>query len=110
MIPLQSNWKSWFRRVKKVLSPGVGVETIQTEGLNLFPNPATDQLFLVHANLDNQPMQVLFTDMSGRVVKQERMINNTHKQILDVNTLTPGVYMITVMMNNQVQSFKLIKE
>lgn len=99
-----------LNKVYKSCPKGVGVETIQTEGLNLFPNPATDQLFLVHANLDNQPMQVLFTDMSGRVVKQERMISNTHKQILDVNSLTPGVYMITVMMNNQVQSFKLIKE
>lgn len=99
-----------LNKVYKACPKGVGVETLQMDGVNLFPNPTTDQLFLVHANLDNMPMQVIFTDMSGRVVKQEKMINDTHKQILDVRSLNTGVYMITVLMNGQVQSFKLVKE
>lgn len=71
---------------------------------NLFvsPNPATDKLFV---NLSNDKSDVVIYNMVGGKVKELRNVSNL--QILDVSDLSEGMYMISVIVNNNIASRKI---
>jgi hypothetical protein len=73
------------------------------ELLTVFPNPATERVNL-NISADQQVGQITVTDVSGKVVislKGERQLN--------VNSLSIGLYFVTVTSDKKVYSGKFIK-
>ena len=78
--------------------------------INVFPNPANDNLTISH-NLEtkNGIIYLEIMDVMGRVLIN-KTINNTNNQI-DINQLSSGLYFFTVSQNgNVVESGKLVVE
>ncbi len=76
--------------------------------LSLYPNPATD---FININLDNETAdQVIITDLSGRIVQQQSVSNQTNNFKLSVNHLSKGIYFVTVKMKTQSQTIRLIRQ
>ncbi|MDT8412765.1 MAG: T9SS type A sorting domain-containing protein [Vicingaceae bacterium] len=78
--------------------------------VNVFPNPANDNLTISH-NLEtkNGIISLEIMDVMGRVLIN-KTINNTNNQI-DINQLSSGLYFYNVLQNDKmVQSGKLVVE
>lgn len=72
--------------------------------INLYPNPVVDVLHL--GITSTQPIIYQITDLQARVVKQGKM---TATNSVDVNSLTPGVYVIRLRANSKVYTSKFVK-
>jgi Secretion system C-terminal sorting domain len=64
--------------------------------INIYPNPASDQLFIQHdLNLNKSTSSVLLMDVMGRVVLQKPLDASLIQ--LDVSTISPGIYFVQIL-------------
>ena len=83
--------------------PLLNVEDNQIDTIILYPNPATDQVWIT--GLDEEAQLTLF-DMNGRVL---RTVNITNDQAISTTGLSEGVYLIKIEQDNVYQTIQLIK-
>ena len=63
--------------------------------LNIWPNPASGQVFISYEKFQNNPVNISVIDLSGRIViQQKNIVNNTIS--LDVRHLSNSVYVIEI--------------
>jgi len=72
-----------------------------TPSFSLYPNPSNDRVTI--AGWDTQA-EVTITDVSGRIVREERLLNNQ----LETASLTDGVYIISLKQGERSASMRLI--
>jgi hypothetical protein len=83
----------------------VGLEDISNElQLNLYPNPAKNQITVI--NPFSEDAQLTITDMTGKVVYTELMVDEENK--ISVEYLTAGSYITRLVTNNKIQTSRLI--
>jgi hypothetical protein len=71
----------------------VGVNIDLASGIKLFPNPATDRIYVQHeAALNGAAMQVI--GGSGQVLKSVRLARNQVQTNIDLSGLPMGLYMV----------------
>lgn len=64
-------------------------------GLVVYPNPATDKLYLADQKFDDSgASRAMLLDMNGRVLLQKTVNANDHQ--LEVGGLSPGYYLLSV--------------
>jgi hypothetical protein len=75
----------------------IGLEELETEGYNLYPNPATNRIYIA-LNAQNETMHYQITDISGRVIMNEVIATQTGEQVLemDLSQLGAGTYFFTL--------------
>lgn len=84
----------------------VGINTIAAqEGINMYPNPAKDVL---HIENNSTPFLMLVTDMSGKTVMAAEVY--TGNNIINISTLSRGVYILRYVQGEEVQIKKLLKD
>jgi predicted adenine nucleotide alpha hydrolase (AANH) superfamily ATPase len=66
----------------------VGVESLEQNGWNIYPNPVNAELFIEI----NEGMDILIIDMTGKVIQSGTL--KTGKNELNVSLLTRGIYFI----------------
>ena len=68
------------------------------EGLELFPNPTADVLFVKAGTAVNSSVQLSFTDVAGRLVQQNSFNNLSvgQNQSINISNLAKGVYFVKV--------------
>ncbi len=70
-------------------------------GINLYPNPTNEVLNLVASNLDGMT-EVTIYDISGRVISSTSMnLTSGSIQVLDVSSLTTGMYFVQLLANGK---------
>ena len=70
----------------------------------IYPNPANDQLNLIHAN----ECTINVIDISGKIVLSKNISENN--STLDVSNLAKGFYFIRIEKNGTVSNLKFVKE
>lgn len=81
--------------------------TMEDSKLSLFPNPASDQVFI---NSKNEIRQLEVYDESGRLIWQEEDLGQ-NTQRLDIQLWRNGVYVVRVTdQENQVETSRLVKQ
>ena len=89
----------------------VGVTNVNTAdvvSMNLFPNPATENVY-VEVNGGNGNGTVELVDLTGKLISRVELGN--HKAVISVSDLASGVYMVTTYANGvKVATGKLVKE
>ncbi len=85
-----------------------GINEIKKSVLSLYPNPAND--FIVVSLENEMAEKVVITDLSGRIVQQQSVSNQTNSFKLSVNHLSKGIYFVTVKMKSQSQTIRLIRQ
>ena len=89
------------------ISITVGVEE-KAISLAAFPNPTTDQLKLSVADFTTQQYTYQLYDAAGKLVQSDKVSSSTTS--LYTQTLTPGVYLLSVLDNNSIiKTFRIIK-
>ncbi|MBN8697045.1 MAG: S8 family peptidase [Bacteroidetes bacterium] len=83
-------------------------------GLEVFPNPFDNELTLSFYNKEKQNVRLLMTDVSGRSVFQQDFTAISDSKIvftiLPEQRLSAGVYLLNVILKDQTQTIKIIKE
>lgn len=83
------------------------VEFIPEENLKLYPNPTKDFLKITFAKNDNKK-EIAVYDLTGKIVLQKNTISQDDS--VDVRSLSKGLYIIKVKLNEKMWIKKFIKE
>lgn len=89
-----------------VCSPNGLTENDLNIALNVYPNPAVDQLNITWDRLLSG--MLIITDMQGRKI-QETRVNSSQTVILDIKAYPVGVYLITIQSAEGSQTIKFSK-
>lgn len=88
----------------------VSVPELADPGLSIraFPNPADDYLSLHIDHEEPESFRYVLGDVRGRPVISDRM--QGHESQLQLSSLPPGIYLLTVILDNKaVHTFQIIK-
>jgi|GEM_PF-1486409 len=95
------------------ISPDLAaLQANQLAGLHVYPNPAREQLTLRLTGESRGEARVTLTDPAGRTVRQfatEKPRDLAERQ-LDVASLPPGLYLLSVQTNTGTYTKKFVKE
>lgn len=89
----------------------VGVnENKLTESINLYPNPASDLLYLEINNLNiNDDIDISIFDDQGKEQKHLKLLKTNVLNPIDISNLPKGIYMVNLVVGNKVFSKKISK-
>ncbi len=81
-----------------------------TSVCSVYPNPANDYLNLIIANQQNKTISYIITDVTGKIVKEDKLIINDmlYKSTISMNRLTNGCYFITLKGNTINETKKVL--
>ncbi|MDR1726190.1 MAG: leucine-rich repeat protein [Bacteroidales bacterium] len=83
----------------------MGISEVELENVNVYPNPAKDNLFIESSNNDFDEVRMF--DISGRTVLNHSF-NNTKKLCLNITNLSHGVYNLVIFSEGKPTGFKKI--
>ena len=83
----------------------IGLELNGPNRVNIYPNPATDKIYISNLKEDNTLIKIY--DINGRLV----LVNNvSNKEYLDISKISKGIYQIKFKGSDWNEVRKLIKE
>lgn len=80
---------------------------VKNEGVNLFPNPAIENLTITAKNTNNPMLSIELYDITGNLVQKENNVNAL-SYTLNRSGLTAGTYMMKIVFNDQIVSKKVV--
>ena len=81
---------------------GISEHEVIEGGLKIYPNPAANELYFV-CNFDNAiTLKIHLYDLSGRLLKEETLINTKKTQKIDLQDLMSGVYIYKIIEGNTI--------
>lgn len=92
-----------FYREPVTLTKGLGTEEVKSD-LAVYPNPAKDFIYIRSSNLKIN--QIYIFDLSGKLL----LTTLTPTKSIQIDHLPSGVYIISIKSNDEIKSFKFIKE
>jgi hypothetical protein len=81
------------------------------EQLKAFPNPAANEMTVAFNSLKTQEVEMVLSNLSGQAIYRQ-VINATsgaNALRVQVQSLTPGLYLLQLRTSDQVQTVKVIK-
>lgn len=83
----------------------IGIELNDPNRINIYPNPATDKIYISNLNKENTLVKIY--DIKGRLVLENKISN---KEYLNISKLSKGIYQIKFEGSDWNEMRKLIKE
>jgi hypothetical protein len=83
----------------------VGINAVNRNNFNVYPNPANN-ILTIENNIGATQLSIMSVD--GKVLIQQN-ISNT-KTVVDIATLASGIYIVEVKFNDSVSRMKVVKE
>lgn len=90
----------------------VGVEELTTQmNVSLFPNPASELIYLNYESKSSDLIQITMYDISGKDVQKLDLhtVSGIHQQQLSIENLEAGIYFIEVKNSTSSKKIKFIK-
>ncbi len=79
--------------------------------IQLYPNPATDQVRITYYPTDGQSVSIDIMDLAGRLIQSVQVDNWPGEADLDLSDLNAGLYILTLSENGSLlKAAKLIKQ
>lgn len=104
-----ANGKTEFTKTK-LTSSGLSNQNINKNDLLVYPNPATQNLFIVNTfkGVNNQ---VQIFDLNGKLIVNQSVNTNGFSALeFNISDLKSGLYIVRVISDNQVSDSKFIKQ
>lgn len=83
----------------------IGVDEIEDENINIYPNPVKNELFVEVENTLVTKMNII--DFSGKLIQS---ISNPNSKSIDVSSLNQGIYILEIYSENNILNTRFIKE
>jgi hypothetical protein len=100
----KNNLEFWYSHYCSVDEKDLGIVSgtnnteINNVGAHLiYPNPAGDKIYI--RNQNNLPTNITIRDITGRLMLQQKL-QNTEVQEIDITTMPPGMYYVTLTDSN----------
>lgn len=93
--------------VENILEP-TAVSGLQAEELNVFPNPADDYVMINQEGIASAFDNVKLVDLRGRAVTVSHTMQDQNNIKMNLQSLTPGIYFIHVILDQKLYYQKLI--
>ncbi|UPT67634.1 MAG: T9SS type A sorting domain-containing protein [Sphingobacteriales bacterium JAD_PAG50586_3] len=94
-------------------SIGVGIQEMEQpdkNGVVLFPNPATNIIYLSDTKFDGEGVSIKVLDITGRVVIDETRKSTSSLIDIDVSSLSSGTYIVQLLSDKFSYSGKFVKQ
>jgi hypothetical protein len=80
--------------------------------VRVYPNPASAQIYLEWDSRKEESIEIQLLDMSGRIVQQMVVMarEGMNTQVLNVESLSPGLYTLQRIQDKQVISIHKVKK
>ncbi|MEI8047889.1 MAG: T9SS type A sorting domain-containing protein [Bacteroidota bacterium] len=94
------------------MSPCTGTEEVKAEGLNVFPNPASDQLTISFVDATSTALTVkIFNQLGKEVYKSSATNSADHSQMqIDISHLNSGTYIVQMIGDGKIYSKHFVKK
>ena len=81
-----------------------------TNSVNIFPNPASDKVYVTFYNTQSRAVELKVNDAQGREVYSNNISSNTgiNQVELNSNLFSPGIYFVNLVIDGQSQYKKLV--
>jgi hypothetical protein len=88
----------------------VGLDENNMNNFNVFPNPTEDVLNIRFDQIAGNPATVIITDVSGKQVMEQNIMSakGDNLVVLDVESLSPGIYMVGLLQGGLVKTKKVV--
>ncbi len=87
------------------------ISNFKTINFSLYPNPVNgDALYINFERIISAPFQVDIVDMLGNIVQSQNYKSPSTSLLLDVNDLPKGIYLISILYNQERNTLRFIKE
>jgi hypothetical protein len=89
----------------------MSVATSSSDGFRLYPNPAVDKMFVAFdaSMSNNKRANLMISNIAGNVVKNMPVTLSGNGIEVDITSLTPGTYVLTITSNSFIKSQKFLK-
>ncbi len=94
----------WDFEAKEILSSTNNI-AVSNDKFRLFPNPATNQLFIV-SHFEELILNIIIKDINGRTIMQTTSVKGMP---LDISLLKSGAYYAQVIIKGTIETHKFIK-
>lgn len=71
------------------------------DSIEMYPNPAIDKLTLKVNGKHQTISQIQIIDLTGKIIRNEKINNQTKDITISVKNLSVGKYFLKVILNNQ---------
>ena len=94
----------------RVAAPAGGEPSVVLQA-SVYPNPVNDEFVVSLDGVANQSVKLLLIDIMGKpiVSRTEQVLTNHHEVRLRLGNRPTGVYILTVVSQQRVQSLRLLK-
>lgn len=108
-VPVTDYQATWLDiRLDSLTVPVPGKEKA-LPSMHLYPNPATDRLFLVLRNMEYGPLEVRILPLQGHVVVQHHLYHSGHPLEIPLQSLPDGIYFLQLSSDETMQIMKFVK-
>lgn len=85
---------------------------VQTLGMNLYPNPATEALHVAYASSKDSPSVLTILNLTGQVVFSQVLVQTGSAEdlTLDLSSYPKGMYIVTLQNGNDVVTERFIRQ
>jgi hypothetical protein len=96
----------------RVFSSGIGDDKHSNVKITLFPNPATEiiQIEIEKLKPINEGVSIAILDFTGKTILTEQLSSGHTHHTLNIQSLSPGVYLLKVTSGNNFSLNKFIKQ
>ncbi len=95
-------------KVITISNQGTGINFAnQSPNINLYPNPADNEIFIDFNSLKITPESIFLSDTRGRKIKS--VTNISELQRIDISNLEKGLYFVTISYEGQHLTYKFVK-
>ena len=87
-------------------------ETQQMNGVNLYPNPADEEVTLSFSSINTQAITVAIQDVFGKTIQSHNILaqNGSNLVFLDTQKLAAGTYFVSLINGGTPVTIKFVKE
>ena len=87
-------------------------ETLQMNGVNLYPNPADEEVTLSFSSINTQAITVAIQDVFGKTIQSHNILaqNGSNLVFLDTQKLAAGTYFVSLINGGTPVTIKFVKE
>jgi hypothetical protein len=86
----------------------IGIKEVTSPGFRLYPNPATEIIYIEPSAIANKITEVTIADLQGRILLQQNFGGSDSVYSVPVSQLAPGMYVVVTRSNAWSGSSKLM--
>ena len=73
------------------------------------PNPTNNLMNIQFESIENEQSILRINDLNGKLIYQEKLVNNGNSKTIDIHSLNNGIYSVQIITTNKMQVGKFVK-